>query len=252
MMKAFMSTTRCAAIVSVVLAATSLLAAAPAHAAPAGQGSDAERAAASELIPATIKAGMDLRVAHRRYALCSATDVTPGSKQTVINGRRYTVGTGVCPIVTGWTVYNKSLQGNATTAKGAETIWSSYGVPPQFPQFINGNWTIAPDVLRRQTVEGPSAAGTGANPVDGGMANFFGFPCVVIDPVSIDGRDYPMAMCAGPLMENVDNRPVSPGSPMRTHAPEGARFPVGSAEVAGSARLDGLIDLLLGRVTGQP
>lgn len=192
---------------------------------------------------AIIEAGLDRRVAYRRYALCSATDVTPGSKTTVINGRKYTVGTGVCPIVTGWTVHNRSLQGSAPSVRGAGTIWSSYGVPPQFPQFVDGNWTISPDVLRHHTV---------ARDPDGGMANFFGFPCIVIDPVSIDGRDYPMAMCAGPLMENVDNRPVSPGSQIRTHAPEGARSPVGSAEVPGSARTNGLIDLLLGRVTDKP
>lgn len=242
-MKPFRSSPRTLVLASAALAATSLLAGAPAHAAPLSQGSDTERAAASALMPAIIKAGLDLRVAYRRYALCSATDVTPGSKTTVINGRKYTVGTGVCPIVTGWTVYNKSLQGSAPSVKGAGTIWSSYGVPPQFPQFVNGNWTIAPDLLRHQTVA-PSS--------DGGMANFFGFPCVVIDPVSIEGRDYPMAMCAGPLMENVDNRPVSPGSQIRTHASEDARFPVGSAEVPGSARINGLIDLLLGKVTDKP
>lgn len=202
---------------------------------------ESPEAAALALMPESVEAGLDIRVESRRYALCSATNTTPSDQTVVIDGATYTVATGTCPIIDGWTVYNESLQGPDVTVSGSATIWSSYGVPSEFPQFIDGSWSIAPDTLRLTT------AGT---PPSGGMANFFGYPCVEIPPVMIDGKEHPMAMCAGPLMEGVGNKAVAPGTAIRTHTPEGATFPVGGAEYEGSENMSGLLDILMGRVSG--
>ena len=170
-----------------------------------------------------MEAGLEIRMAYRRYALCAASNITPSNKTTFINGKKYTLGTGTCPIVRGWTVYNKSLQGTGPTVKGDTTIWSSFGSPTTFPQYTPGTgWAVAAPVGRTYTV--------GANG-NTGMANFWGFPCVVTTPVTIAGKNYPMAVCAGPIMENIDNRPVSTGVEGFTDAPTSATIPVGLAKV---------------------
>ena len=198
--------------------------------APVAQASSATGAASTPearalaLMPAKIKAGFDVRIAYRRYALCAASNITPSRKKTTINGKRYTVGTGLCPIVTGWTVYNKSLQGTSPTVKGNSTIWSSFGNPATYPQYsAEAGWTVAAATPRTYTV--------GDAPNEG-MANFWGFPCAVSTPVTINGTKYPMAMCAGPLMENIDNRPVSDGVTGFTNAATSATVPVGLAKIA--------------------
>ena len=198
--------------------------------APVAQASSATGAASTPearalaLMPAKIKAGFDVRIAYRRYALCAASNITPSRKKTTINGKQYTVGTGLCPIVTGWTVYNKSLQGTSPTVKGNSTIWSSFGNPATYPQYsADTGWTVTAARPRTYTI--------GAAP-NQGMANFWGFPCVVTTPVTIGATRYPMAMCAGPLMENIDNRPVSDGVTGFTNAATSATIPVGLAKIA--------------------
>ena len=95
-------------------------------------------------MPLKIKAGLDIRMAYRRYALCAASNITPSKKSTYINGRKYQVGTGFCPIVKGWTIYNETLQGTSPTVKGPSTIWSSFGEPSTFPQYSpDTGWTVA-------------------------------------------------------------------------------------------------------------
>ena len=198
--------------------------------APAAQAAPATRAAAAAptvralaLVPPTMEAGLSISMAYRRYALCAASNITPSIKSTFINGKKYTLGTGTCPIVRGWTVYNKSLQGTSPTVKGDTTIWSSFGSPTTFPQYAPGTgWSVAAPVGRTYTI--------GANG-NTGMANFWGFPCVVTTPVAIGGKNYPMAVCAGPIMENIDNRPVSTGVEGFTDAPTSATIPVGLAKV---------------------
>lgn len=175
------------------------------------------------LMPAKIVARLNFSMAKRRYALCAASDITPSDQTTIINGRKYTVGTGLCPIVKGWTVYNRSLQGKDATVKGKSTIWSSFGYPDEFAQYsAETGWTVGPAKPRTQVV------GAGTNE---GMANFWGFPCAVTKPVTIQGKQHPMAMCAGPLMENINNRPVVAGTTMVTNAPDSATIPVGGAEI---------------------
>ena len=86
-----------------------------------------------------------------------------------------------------------------------------------------------------------------------GMANFWGFPCVVTTPVTIGGVKYPMAMCAGPLMENPDNRPAAFGVLMGTDAPTSAEIPVGATTMT-NGPLAGLTKWLLdpfGTASGQ-
>ena len=176
------------------------------------------------LMPLKIKAGLDIRMAYRRYALCAASNITPSKKSTYINGRKYQVGTGFCPIVKGWTIYNETLQGTSPTVKGPSTIWSSFGEPSTFPQYSpDTGWTVAAGTGRTLVV------GTAPNT---GMANFWGFPCVVTTPVTIGGVNHPMAMCAGPLMENINNGPVSAGATMVTDAPESATIPVGGVKLS--------------------
>jgi hypothetical protein len=198
--------------------------------APVTQAAPVTRAAAAlptaralALVPPTMEAGLNLRIAYRRYALCAASNITPSAKSTFINGKKYTLGTGTCPIVKGWTVYNQSLQGTSPTVKGDTTIWSSFGSPTTFPQYTSGTgWAVAAPVGRTYTV------GADGNT---GMANFWGFPCVVTTPVTIGSTQYPMAVCAGPIMENIDNRPVSTGVQAFTDAPTSATIPVGLAKI---------------------
>ena len=214
------SVTATAAVLTV--AAVSLTPVIPASAAGTGAESKASKRALA-LMPSKIIAGLNFSMAKRRYALCAASDITPSDQTTVINGRKYTVGTGLCPIVKGWTVYNKTLQGKKVTVTGKGTIWSSFGYPSEFAQYsAETGWTVGPAQPRVQVV------GAGSNQ---GMANFWGFPCAVTKPVTIDGKRYPMAMCAGPIMENINNRPVADGVKMVTNAPESATLPVGGAEI---------------------
>ena len=190
----------------------------------AGTAAASPTARALALMPKRIKAGLKIRMSYRRYALCAASNITPSSRKTTINGRKYTVGTGLCPIVKAWTVYNESLQGTSPTVKGPSTIWSSFGNPATYPQYsAEGGWTV--------TAARPRTYVVGDAPNEG-MANFWGFPCAVTTPVTIDGTEYPMAMCAGPLMENIDNRPVSDGVEAFTNAAASATIPVGLAKIA--------------------
>ena len=219
---------RCLSGAAAVLSLAALAAVPAAQAAPAGGASSAAMAPTARalaLLPTNIKAGLDIRIAYRRYALCAASNITPSNQSVYINNTKYQVGTGLCPIVTGMTVYNKSLQGTGTTPKGASTIWSSFGSPPSLPQYNGTSWTVAAPQGGLVT--------EGVSP-NAGMANFWGFPCVVTTPVTINGTNYPMAMCAGPLMENIDNRPVAPGSSIYTDNTS-ATIPVGFGKpLAGS------------------
>ena len=175
---------------------------------------------ALNLMPAKIRAGLDIRMSDRPYALCAASNITPSTRTTYINGVKYRLGTGLCPIIKGQTVYNASLQGTRPTVKGASTVWSSFGGPATFAQYsAETGWTVAAAKMRLGIV--------GAAP-NKGMANFWGFPCAVTTPVTIGGVKYPMAMCAGPLMENPDNRPAAYGVLMGTDAPTSAEIPVGA------------------------
>lgn len=104
----------------------------------------------------------------RRYALCAATNITPSQKPTHMNGRKYQVGTGSCPIVTGWKICHETLQGTGATVRGPSTIWSSFGEPSTFAQYSpDTGWTVAFGTGRTLVV------GTAPNT---GMANFWGSP----------------------------------------------------------------------------
>jgi hypothetical protein len=191
---------------------------------------------ALNLMPAKIKAGLDIRVTTRRYALCAASNITPSKRTSYINGVKYRLGTGLCPIVNGQTVYNASLQGKKPTVKGPSTLWSSFGGPPTIAQYsTETNWTVAPLTMRTGIV------GDAPNK---GMANFWGYPCTVTTPVTIDGVKYPMAMCAGPLMENPDNRPAAYGVLYGTDAAASATIPVGATTMT-NGPLAGLGNWLL-------
>lgn len=209
-----------------VLGLVALFVAPVAQASPGEDASPRAKSAttrALDLMPKKIKAGLDIRFAFRRYALCAASNITPSTRTTIINGKKYRVGTGICPILKGWTVYNETLQGTKPTVDGPSTIWSSFGTPPSFPQYSpETGWTVAPGTIRSQVL------GTDGNE---GMANFWGFPCVDSKPVNIQGKEYPMATCAGPLMENITNTPVSLGETAFTNAPTSATRPVGLALV---------------------
>ena len=61
--------------------------AAPATGAPSAAATATARALA--LLPTNIKAGLDIRVAYRRYALCAASNITPSNKSVYINKRKY-------------------------------------------------------------------------------------------------------------------------------------------------------------------
>lgn len=193
-------------------------------------------ARALSLLPARVTAGVDIRMTRRRYALCAASNTIPSHTTIVINRRTYQVGTGVCPIMNGWTIYNASLQGLRARVKGRSTIWSSFGAPTSMPLYNPASgWSVGPPKGRTFIM------GTAPNT---GMANFWGFPCVVIRPVTIGGTEYPMAMCAGPLNENLDNLPVRTGGKVFTTAAASAPMPVGVGTTA-VGQIAGLESFLL-------
>lgn len=180
---------------------------------------------ACQLMKASYDVGVDLKVANRPYALCAGRSTTPTTAYTTINGNRYQIATALCPIMTGRTLYNASLQGTGVRPAGEDTIWSSFGTPDTFPQYIDGAWTMASSERRTFT----STAEPG-----GGMSNFFGCPCTIAEPIVVDGESWPFAECAGPMNEDTLNRPVPVGAEVTVEGPEGTFNPVG--DIAPSQR----------------
>jgi len=186
--------------------------------APAAQ--NGPTAAVLKLIQPSYTATLTTAVVVRPYALCAASGVVPTKTTTSINGVSYHVGVAICPIVTGKTVINTSLQGTAETPAGRGTIWSSFGQPSTFPQLDGGTWTVAPATPRNYVV---------SPKIGKSESNLWGYPCVTIKPVNIGGKEYPLAECAGPMMENITNEPVRYGSAAYTQAAPNLPNPVGYA-----------------------
>ena len=101
-----------------VPAALSVAQAAPQ--APAARATTPE-AKALALLPTRVTAGVDIHMQRRRYALCAASNITPSDQTIIINNRTYQVGTGLCPIISGWSIYNASLQGSGISPSGPST-----------------------------------------------------------------------------------------------------------------------------------
>ena len=173
-----------------------------------------------KLIQPSYTATLATAIVDRPYALCAASGVIPTKTTTSINGVSYHVGVAICPILTGQTMINTSLQGTEVTPAGQGTIWSSFGQPATFPQLVDGTWTVQAAAPRNYVV-GPR--------IEDGESNLWGYPCVTIKPVNINGKDYPLAECAGPMMENINNAPVQYGSAAYTQAAPNLPNPVGYA-----------------------
>lgn len=156
------------------------------------------------------------------YALCAASGTKPLNQHIVINGVRYRLGLSECPIITsGASFANTDLTNGKLTPDGTlATVWSLFGLPTTFPiKQTDGSWINMTPVHRnfKNTIT-----------PGGGSSNQWSFPCVV-EPRTLtatDGTTFRVAICKGPMMENINNKPIKFGTRTWTEAPEGIPNPI--------------------------
>ena len=156
------------------------------------------------------------------YALCAASGTKPLNQHIVINGVRYRLGLSECPIITsGASFANTDLTNGKLTPDGTlATVWSLFGLPTTFPiKQTDGSWINMTPVHRnfKNTVT-----------PGGGSSNQWSFPCVV-EPRTLtatDGTTFRVAICKGPMMENINNKPIKFGTRTWTEAPKGIPNPI--------------------------
>ena len=156
------------------------------------------------------------------YALCAASGTRPLNQYTVINGVKYRLGLSECPIITtGASFANTDLTNGKLTPDGTlATVWSLFGVPSTFPiKQTDGSWINMTPVHRNfKNTKTPG----------GGSSNQWSFPCVV-EPrllTATDGTTFRVAICKGPMMENINNKPIKFGTRTWTEAPDGIPNPI--------------------------
>ena len=156
------------------------------------------------------------------YALCAASGTKPLNQYIVINGVKYRLGLSECPIITtGASFANTDLTEGKLTPDGTlATVWSLFGVPSTFPiKQPDGSWINMTPVHRNfKNTKTPG----------GGSSNQWSFPCVV-EPrllTATDGTTFRVAICKGPMMENINNKPIKFGTRTWTEAPKGIPNPI--------------------------
>lgn len=156
------------------------------------------------------------------YALCAASGTKPTNQFIWINGVKYRLGLSECPIITtGASFANTDLTNGQLTPDGTlDTVWSLFGMPNTFPQKqVNGTWIVGPAVHRnfKTTLK-----------KGGGSSNQWSFPCIVKPKLltATNGTTFRIAVCKGPMMENINNDPIKYGSHVWTEAPEGIPNPI--------------------------
>ena len=156
------------------------------------------------------------------YALCAASGTKPLNQFIVINGVKYRLGLSECPIITtGASFANTDLTNGKLTPDGTfATVWSLFGVPSTFPiKQTDGSWVNMTPVHRNfKNTKTPG----------GGSSNQWSFPCVV-EPRTLtatDGTTFRVAICKGPMMENINNKPIKFGTRTWTEAPKGIPNPI--------------------------
>ena len=156
------------------------------------------------------------------YALCAASGTRPLNQFIIINGVKYRLGLSECPIITtGSSFANTDLTNGKLTPDGTfATVWSLFGVPSTFPiKQTDGSWVNMTPVHRNfKNTKTPG----------GGSSNQWSFPCVV-EPRTLtatDGTTFRVAICKGPMMENINNKPIKFGTRTWTEAPKGIPNPI--------------------------
>ena len=156
------------------------------------------------------------------YALCAASGTKPTNQFIWINGVKYRLGLSECPIITtGASFANVDLTNGRLTPDGTlATVWSLFGVPSTFPiKQTDGSWINMTPVHRNfKNTKTPG----------GGSSNQWSFPCVV-EPrllTATDGTTFRVAICKGPMMENINNKPIKFGTRTWTEAPKGIPNPI--------------------------
>jgi len=156
------------------------------------------------------------------YALCAASGTKPLNQQIIINGVSYRLGLSECPIITTGTSFaNLDLTGGQLTPDNTgRTVWSLFGMPSSFPQKqTDGTWVVGPGTPRNfKTTE----------TLTGASSNQWSFPCVVEPKLltATNGTTFQVAICKGPMMENVNNKPIKFGTRVWTQAPKGIPNPI--------------------------
>jgi len=154
------------------------------------------------------------------YALCAASATTPTSKHMVINEVRYRVGLSVCPIEVGAAFANLSLTEGKLAPQGNGTIWSLFGTVATFPQQQpDGTWIVQPAKVR---------AFKTSETLGGASSNMWSMPCKILRQKisATNGQQYKVALCRGPMMENVNNKPIAFGTTVFTQAAVGLKNPI--------------------------
>ena len=156
------------------------------------------------------------------YALCAASGTKPINQHIIINGVKYRLGLSECPIITtGASFANMDLTNGRLTPDGTfATVWSLFGVPSTFPiKQTDGSWINMTPVHRNfKNTKTPG----------GGSSNQWSFPCVV-EPrllTATDGTTFRVAICKGPMMENINNKPIKFVTRTWTEAPKGIPNPI--------------------------
>ena len=156
------------------------------------------------------------------YALCAASGTRPLNQFIWVNGYKFRLGLSVCPIITTGTSFaNLDLTRGKLTPDGtSKTVWSLFGMPSSFPQKqTDGTWVYGAGVIRNfKTTRTPGGA----------SSNQWSFPCVVDTKTltATNGETFSVAVCKGPMMENVNNKPIAYGSRVFTQAPKGIPNPI--------------------------
>jgi len=156
------------------------------------------------------------------YALCAASGTKPTNDHIWINGVKFRLGLSECPIITTGALFaNLDLtKGKLTPDNTLATVWSLFGLPDSFPQKqVNGTWVFGPAVHRNFKTM-PTRGG--------GSSNQWSFPCVVQPRLvtATNGQTFRIALCKGPMMENINNDPIKYGSHVWTEAPAGIPNPI--------------------------
>lgn len=155
------------------------------------------------------------------YALCAASGTRPTNDFMWINGYKYRVGLSECPVITtGPSFANTDLTDGKLTPAGSKTVWSLFGVPTTFPQKqTDGSWVVQGAVRRNYK--------TSVSP-GGSSSNQWSFPCVIDKKprTATNGDQFQVAICRGPMMENVNNKPIKYGSRVWTEAAKGIPNPI--------------------------
>jgi hypothetical protein len=186
-----------------------------------------------------LKFNKAVKIHEGSFAFCGASGAIPTGRKIVVQGVEYNEGCAICPVLTGPSISNLTMEGisgtygkfnvngNFQTPDGTDTtVWSLfwyYDSTTTVPQFnpASKEWELLPPVNRSFIVnlDSPSTS----------ESNMFAMPGIIFDTTStgiVLAKVYgPLNEAAVPLRKAV---PVTSGMKSITAAKEGFPYPVGT------------------------